>query len=115
LMAVAVELSGILGAVSSVDDNVLADMTKLAEKAATLWLKFGSQLFRVLVVIPDHIRAPAQGGNGRMEQREPQELVLQPELRRIGNSSGEEFERDQIIADCRGVFTSFQSECERLR
>jgi hypothetical protein len=109
LMAVANGLSAILGTVAPVDNKVLSNMNNLAEMAATLWLKIGTQRFRVVVVISDETKTSTQGGKGRAGQRDPQELVVQPGLRRIGNSHGENLNIEQFIPDCKGTFTNFQS------
>jgi hypothetical protein len=110
LMAVAKDLSAVLGSVSSVDSRIRTEMKKLAEKAAELWLKVGIQRFRVIVLMSDPNKTSLQGREVRMgKSKEPRELVIRPEMRRIGNSQEEELDREHVISDCRGIYTDFES------
>ena len=70
-------------------------------KAAKMWLEFGIQRCRILVIV--------QGSNLKsakeMIQRArgaPLELVVVPKLKRFGNSKGQDIQIEEIVASCDG-------------
>ncbi|QDS73016.1 hypothetical protein FKW77_009125 [Venturia effusa] len=103
------EMAKVVGTVSPVDDNALGDMKEIANSAARFWLELGSQRFRVFVAVPDRILRSMQGSSGRGAQRGLVELVIRPELRRAGNSLGGGLGREEVISECTGEYSSFQS------
>lgn len=107
LMNVGKELSKALGSVSPVDKDTAREMRDLARKAAKLWLELGTQRCRIFFIIPDQIKSGLQGGNGRRDRRGTLELILHPELRRIGNSQGEELDREEVVTGLQGEYTEF--------
>jgi hypothetical protein len=84
-------------------DKILEGLVRLCAKT---WLEFCSQPYRLLVSLPngsgDLLSSP------RTNER-ALTLVLNPELKRYGNSQGENFVRGDVVPDCQAVVQSYSS------
>jgi hypothetical protein len=95
------ELSHALEHVSALDVTALKSIRNISEKASRLWVTLGAQRCRLLIAI--------HGLNTTTESLKPRpsedhfvELVVRPELRRIGDSAGELFDSMTVVAGCEG-------------
>jgi hypothetical protein len=95
------ELSQALEHVSTLDVTALKSIRNISEKASRLWVLLGAQRCRLLIAI--------HGLNTTTESLKPRpsedhfvELVVRPELRRIGDSAGELFDSMIVVAGCEG-------------
>jgi len=96
------KFKSMLGDLVNLDRSSIQAMEKLTIKAATMWLEFGMQRCRILVVL--------QGSNLKStEEKKIQrardgtlEMVVVPELKRIGNSKGQELNFEETIQGCEG-------------
>jgi hypothetical protein len=107
LSTMAENLAEILRTVSSVDIHTLPDMEDFARKAATLWVEMETQRCRFLVVIPDNAERLWGVEGARRDPYEPIELVICPEVRRFGNSQGEDLGRMEVVIGCKGESSRF--------
>lgn len=68
--------------------------------AARLWLDICSQRYRILVILPNssgNVLKATKGGCKSLK------LVVKPEIRRIGNSHGQELAKEEIVRGWRGA------------
>lgn len=106
LASAAQELSNAIGSVTSINNDTLNEMKALGRKASRLWLQMGTQRCRILIFIPDSIKSPIQRNSRRGRNTE---LVILPEMRRIGNSQGEELDPETAVAVCKGEYSSLSA------
>jgi hypothetical protein len=86
-----------------VDNDTVQALEDLARKAAKMWLVFGTQRCRILVDM-SHSNFQLSSSDRIKKVRESfLELVLVPELRRFGNSKGQDLDKEEKIAGCEGV------------
>lgn len=96
-------MSEAIGKVSDVDNNTVRALEDVAKKAAKIWLEFGAQRCRILVVIPlSNLKLPPSDKIRKVREGFL-ELVVVPELRRLGNSKGQGLDKDEIVAGCEGI------------
>jgi hypothetical protein len=95
------ELMSRLNEVSSVDDRCLQAVESIIKKAAKMWLDFGTQRCRIMVVV--------QGSNLKSAQEKIQtarsntlKLVVVPELKKFGNSKGQDVDVQETVGECGG-------------
>jgi len=85
------------------EQQVLNDLIRLA---ARLWLDICSQRYRILVVLPNssgNVLKVTKGGSKSLK------LVVKPEIRRIGNSHGQELAKEEIIGGWNGADAAYES------
>jgi hypothetical protein len=87
--------------VSDLDQGMTKSIRGLIEKAAKTWILFGTQRCRILVVMQD-LNTETESKGSKSGQTESVELVLRPELRRIGDSDGGSLDKEQVVAGCEG-------------
>jgi hypothetical protein len=99
------ELTSTIEEVSNLDMNSSQMVDRIAIKAAKMWLEFGMQRCRILVVV--------QGSNLRSAEERIQraqedhlELVVIPELKRFGNSKGHDLHMEETVGECDGEITT---------
>jgi hypothetical protein len=84
-------------------DKTVDDMLdEIAHKAALLWIEGGIQWYRIQLHMSSYegnLTKSGSEGKGRMQQ-----LVVVPELRRIGNSHGEDYAKNEVVSGCNGEF-----------
>jgi hypothetical protein len=95
------ELSDTLGRVSNLDESTLQALEDVTEKAAKMGIEMGTQRCRILVVMPGS-SLKSQSDRVRKAQEDFLELVVVPELRRFGNSKGENLDKEETIVGCEG-------------
>src|SRR5207244_3752705 len=95
------ELTSALGEVSNLDKSRVQTADSIVMKAAKMWLEFGMQRCRILVVV--------QGSNLKSTEEKIQrakgaalELVVVPQLKRFGNSKGQDVHIEETWGDCNG-------------
>jgi hypothetical protein len=101
------DISQELERVTSVSDDDRQRMIDLARKAAKLWLEVGEQRCRIFLLMSGSNEAPSRSGQTSLDGDGTQELVVVPELRRLGNAQGERLDRDELVSDCKGKFSVF--------
>ncbi|KAF2252504.1 hypothetical protein BU26DRAFT_517110 [Trematosphaeria pertusa] len=82
-----------------VDDSMLHSIEKVSKKAARTWLEFGMQRCRLVINMQDIANAGESDGVGGESFVE---FVLKPQLKRIGDSEGELFDKVEVVAGCEG-------------
>lgn len=91
-----------LGNVSEPNEAVSQSVMAIVEKAASMWVTFGSQRCRLLVTIHG-LRVTTEHRETSRSGDRSVELVVRPELRRGGDANGElHFEEAKSIAGCEG-------------
>lgn len=93
--------------VSSVADDDEQRMSELVKTAAKLWLEVGQQRCRMFLLMSKSTKEPLRSGEDALDRDRHQELVIVPELRRIGNAQGERLEKNELVLDCQGKFSAF--------
>ncbi len=73
----------------------------LIEKAAKMWILFGTQRCRIMIVMHD-LKTETESKVKKSSQTSAVELIIRPELRRIGDSDGGSLEKEQTVAGCEG-------------
>jgi hypothetical protein len=101
------ELTSALGEVSNLDKSRVQTADSIVMKAAKMWLEFGMQRCRILVVV--------QGSNLKSTEEKIQrakgaalELVVVPQLKRFGNSKGQDVHIEETWGDCNGEIVRVQ-------
>jgi hypothetical protein len=96
-------LSETIGKVYDVDNNTAQALEDVARKAAKMWLGFGTQRCRILVDMSrSNLKSPSSD-RIRKVRGSSLELVVVPELRRFGNSKGQDLDKEEKIAGCEGI------------
>jgi hypothetical protein len=96
------DVSHELERVASMDVNDKQRMMDLVRKAAQLWLEVGQQRYRIFLLMSKSGTKPSRSGQAFVDT---QELVVGPEVRRIGNAQGERLEKDELVSECKGKFS----------
>jgi hypothetical protein len=93
-----------LGRVATLEDKHGKTLELLVRLCARTWLEFSSQPYRLLVTMPkgsgDLLSAPRTNEWALT-------LVISPELKRYGNSQGENLVRGEVIPDCQAAVQSY--------
>ena len=97
-------LSGAASKVASVDVRHRSRLESLVRLCAKTWLQFCSQPYRLIVALP--------AGSGDLlssPQRSEKALTLaiSPELKRYGNSQGENLQRGEVVPDCHAAVQAY--------
>jgi hypothetical protein len=94
----------VLGKVATIEDRQGKTLEGLVRLCARTWLEFCSQPYRLLVTLPlgsgDFLSPP------RLNER-ALTLVINPELKRYGNSQGENLVRGEMVPDCQAAVVSY--------
>lgn len=91
----------VLEMVTEVDQKLEETVAELSKKAAEMWVLFGTQRCRLLVVIQD-LNTEEESKDDSTEHEKSVELLIQPSLKRIGDSDGENLNKEQMIGGCDG-------------
>jgi len=103
------DISRELARVAFVSGSDKQRMSDLVRKAARLWLEVGQQRCRMFLLMSYSSKEPSRSGQAFLDRDGTQELVVVPELRRMGNAQGERLEKDELVLDCKGKFSVFYS------
>ena len=90
--------------VASMDVNDKQRMMDLVRKSAQLWLEFGQQRYRIYLLMSKSGAKPSRSGQAFVDTHREQELVVSPEVRKMGNAQGERLEKDELVPECKGKF-----------
>ena len=99
------DVSKEVGRVASTDVSEKQRMMDLVRKAAKLWLEFGQQQYRTYLLMSKSGSQPSRSGQAFVSTDGMQELVVGPEVRRMGDLQGERLEKDELLPDCKGKFS----------
>jgi hypothetical protein len=91
--------------VASMDVKDKQLITDIVKKAAQLWFEVGQQRYRIFLLMSKSGTKPSQSGQAFVDTHRQQELVVGPEVRRIGNIQGERLEKDELVSECKGKFS----------
>jgi len=86
--------------VSFSDENskTVKEIRDIVRLAADFWLKMGSQRCRIIVMLPN---LGDDMVDGKRREHLPKQLVVQPELRRIGNFLGQQLDNiNDVVGEC---------------
>lgn len=91
------ELLAMLGMVADLGEEDIESWGEIPRKAADMWISMGTQRCRLIVVIPGG-EISSQEDRARQARVEGLELVIKPELRRYGDSKGQDLGRVEEMA-----------------
>jgi hypothetical protein len=99
------DISRAVGYVFAVDDKTTDDVRNIIRLAIKFWLDLASQRCRLVIVLQS-----ADGNllSGQRAGRKPQDLVVQPEIHRFGNSHGEDLQLEETLKSCMGEVRKFK-------
>jgi hypothetical protein len=100
-------LSRELARVALIDRSDKQRLRLLVTKAAQLWLEVGQQRCRMFLLMSNSGHEPAESGPTSLGRDGRMELVVVPELRRMGNVQGDRLDEDELVSDCKGEFSMF--------
>lgn len=95
------DLTTMLGEVCNLDKNSVHAAESIVMKAVKIWLEFGSQRCRILVVMQGS-SLKTIGERIQRAREDTLELVVKPELKRFGNSKGQDVHVEETVEDCTG-------------
>lgn len=98
-----------LGRISSVTSSDKQRMADLVRKSAKLWLEVGQQRYRLFLLMSESGREPRKSHISALDQDGKLELIVLPEVRRMGNAQGERLDKDEMVMGCKGKFSHFPS------
>jgi hypothetical protein len=87
--------------VAEVDKAMTAQIYSAVENAGKMWLQFGLQRCRLLIVLPNNL-SKSQPANEK-------ELVIKPEIRRIGDAGGSSLDLEEVIRNGQGESRTFRA------
>lgn len=105
------KLGEALEKVLKIDDKTEQTITEIAEQAAEMWVGFGTQRCRLLVVMQD-LKMIEETRKEPGEQQRSVELITQPGLRRIGDAEGESLDIEEMVAGCNGEMRKILYNCQ---
>jgi hypothetical protein len=82
-------------------------MNRFVKKAAELWLQIGQQRYRMFVVMSQSGKQPKRSARAALDRNRTLEMVVEPGLRRFGSAKGEQLEKEAVVVDCTGKFSTF--------
>lgn len=94
LESITQELIEALGKISQLDQNQMKSLEEIPKKAAKTWIEMGTQRCRILVILPGS-SVNSQAGRLKKAREGGLDLVIVPELRRLGNSAGQDLDSDK--------------------
>jgi hypothetical protein len=94
-------LTSTLGEVSTLDKSSAQAAESIIRKAAKMWLEFGMQRCRIFVTVQGS-NLKSAGERIQRAQEATLELVVVPELKRFGNSKGQDVHIEETVGDCNG-------------
>ncbi|CZR52812.1 uncharacterized protein PAC_02689 [Phialocephala subalpina] len=111
LEEVSEELIQELKNISSVSNNHKQRVYRMVEKAAKLWLDVGQQRCRMFLVMSEsgEMVKPVRSRPSSLKRDGTVDLVILPELRRLGNVEGELLDKNELVKDCGGKFSVFRT------
>ena len=80
-------------------EEIIRNLVRIAAK---LWLEFGCQRYRIIFIFPPSLRRSAESSSSQSR-----ELVVRPQVRRIGSSQGTELDKEEIIKGCEGEWSTY--------
>lgn len=83
------EFTSTLGEVANLDKSSVQAIERMTIKAASMWLEFGMQRCRILVVVQGSNLKSAEERIQRAQEN-TLKLVVVPELKKFGNSKGQD-------------------------
>jgi hypothetical protein len=92
------EIANEFGNVAEIDKAIVSQIKSAVENAGKMWLQFGLQRCRLLVVLPN-----SQSSKSKNETL----LVIKPEIRRIGDAGGASLDSEEVIRNGGGESRSF--------
>lgn len=104
------ELAETLSEVTNKNDKQA--IKEVAMKATNMWLEFGMQRFRLLVVVQDS-KFESIEDRVRASQEDVLELVLVPGLKSFGNSKGQDLQAEETIGDFKGDIIKIKGPSRR--
>ena len=87
------EITRDLNRVVANTNNLQKFIKDIAHQATKLWLDLGVQRCRILIIIPPESR----GTSGKLDRAGSRELIVQPEIQRIGNAQGENLDTQEVV------------------
>jgi hypothetical protein len=94
--ALRMEFTSMLGEVATLDKSSVQEMERITTKAAKMWLDFGMQRCRVLVVLQgSNLKSAVE--RVQRAQEDTLELVVVPKLKRFGNWKGQDLHIEETV------------------
>ncbi len=87
-------------------------LTELVKKVADLWLEVGQQKYSMFLLMSASAEDAMTSKPEALEANRTLELVVRPAIHRIGTAEGERLDKEELVKDCEGSFSTFQSTCE---
>ena len=100
------ELCKVIEKVTDIDDRILQKLDGIANAATNMWINMGMQRCRIMVVMPNVTLGSSPADRIREARDGSLMLVKRPELRRFGNSRGEDLDTKVTVRDCEWVIES---------
>lgn len=82
-------------------------LSELVDKAANLWLEVGQQRCRMFLLMSKSGEEPKRSLKSSLNRDGTLNLVVMPELQRLGNAQGDQLDRVELVAGCKGQFSRF--------
>jgi hypothetical protein len=95
------KLSRVLSEVADVEKKHKDAIDKLTQQAATMWLEFSIQHYRIIMVIKDP-KIDSIQARLRLARTSSLDLVIVPRLKSYGNSKGMDLKAEETIKTCEG-------------
>ncbi|KAF2117306.1 hypothetical protein BDV96DRAFT_23889 [Lophiotrema nucula] len=87
--------------VANLDERRKQSLYELAERAAKMWVLFGTQRCRLLVAM-HNLPTSLESSESHGDEDQSIDFVLRPEVRRIGDVDGEALDKELIVSGCEG-------------
>jgi hypothetical protein len=83
------------------DKEITQAVQIVSEKAAELWIAFSGEKCQLLVAMND-LGTTTESSKAQAGENRSLNLVIRPELRRVGDSEGERFDSETTVSGCTG-------------
>ena len=97
------EIANSIEETAYLNDDVFIIISNIVKMAAKLWLEFGCQRYRINILFPASLSRPS----GKELANETRDLVVRPEVLRIGNAQGTELNEKETVKGCERELSTY--------
>jgi hypothetical protein len=96
-----------LARVADLDEKAMQTIKTIATNVSEAWVLFGTQRCRLFFVFED-LKVTVEPRESDASSGQSVELLVKPDLRRLGNADGESLDKELSVSGCDGEIKMFE-------
>jgi hypothetical protein len=96
-----------LSLVADLDEKAMQTIKTIATNVSEAWVLFGTQRCRLFFVFED-LKVTVEPRESHASSGQSMELLVKPDLRRIGDADGESLDKELLVSGCNGEIRMFE-------